>query len=555
MTPDLHVHLDAPLPDALGVGGGTALFVAGWCVPARGRVATLAFAVDGAEQPVAAAAMPRLDVLRALGPGTREAAAGAYRSGFWGLVRVPAGAGPVVVVELVARLVDGGGVRAELGRIPVEELPAAVPVPAVGAEGEGPLVAICLATYDPPPDLLRRQLDSIRTQTHRRWVCLISDDQSDPRRFADLQAAVGDDPRFVVSRSPRRIGFFRNFERALALAPPEAAFVAMADQDDAWHPDKLEVLLGAIGSARLVYSDARLVARDGTVLADTYWSLRRNNHTDLTSLLAANAVTGAASLLRRDLLDLALPFPPAQFAHFHDHWVALCALATGEIAYVDRPLYDYTQHGGAVLGHAAANRVTALRARLGSLRDDPRERVRTWRGIYFVDVARLAQVATILLDRGSADLTPPKRRALEAFLRADGSLREAARLWLRGAREYVGRPETLGAERGLAYALGWRRAVAATARDRPARRLRLDAVPPATLAPRPGHRGPDGTARVVADKVAPLEWAVRDDAPARVNLLLPTIDLEHLFGGYIAKFNLARRAGSGRTARPARPTC
>jgi hypothetical protein len=71
--------------------------------------------------------------------------------------------------------------------------------------------------------------------------------------------------------------------------------------------------------------------------------------------------------------------------------------------------------------------------------------------------------------------------------------------------------------------------------------LRLDAVPPATLAPRPGHRGPAGAARVVADKVAPLEWAVRDDAPPRVNLLLPTIDLDHLFGGYIAKFNLARR--------------
>jgi hypothetical protein len=35
--------------------------------------------------------------------------------------------------------------------------------------------------------------------------------------------------------------------------------------------------------------------------------------------------------------------------------------------------------------------------------------------------------------------------------------------------------------------------------------------------------------------------SVRDDAPARVNLLIPTIDLEHFFGGYIAKLNLARR--------------
>ena len=36
----------------------------------------------------------------------------------------------------------------------------------------------------------------------------------------------------------------------------------------------------------------------------------------------------------------------------------------------------------------------------------------------------------------------------------------------------------------------------------------------------------------------------------RINLLIPTVDLAHFFGGYIAKFNLARRlAESGRRVR------
>jgi hypothetical protein len=47
--------------------------------------------------------------------------------------------------------------------------------------------------------------------------------------------------------------------------------------------------------------------------------------------------------------------------------------------------------------------------------------------------------------------------------------------------------------------------------------------------------------REIAEKIAPLEVAVADEAPPRINLLIPTIDLEHLFGGYIAKLNLARR--------------
>ena len=170
-----------------------------------------------------------------------------------------------------------------------------------------------------------------------------------------MQRILDGDPRFVVSRSPRRLGYYHNFERALSMTPPSAAYATLADQDDRWHPEKLETLLGALGDANLVYSDARIVDRDGQLLSDTYWSRRRNNYTNLASLLIANTVTGAASLFRRELLELALPFPPRHGSPYHDHWLAVVALASGRIAYVDRPLYDYVQHRGAALGHARAN--------------------------------------------------------------------------------------------------------------------------------------------------------------------------------------------------------
>ena len=48
-----------------------------------------------------------------------------------------------------------------------------------------------------------------------------------------------------------------------------------------------------------------------------------------------------------------------------------------------------------------------------------------------------------------------------------------------------------------------------------------------------------GPVGAIAEKIAPLALDVRADAPARINLLIPTIDLEHFFAGYIAKFNLA----------------
>ncbi len=117
----------------------------------------------------------------------------------------------------------------------------------------------------------------------------------------------------------------------------------------------------------------------------------------------------------------------------------------------------------------------------------------------------------------------------------------------------MGTSRTLGAEVGLFFAFLWRRLLPLSAgrSARPARRLRLDSVPPPNLAPRPGHRVPPSSGpRSVAEKIAPLELSVRDDVPERLNLLLPTIDLKHFFGGYIAKFNLARRlAERGRRVR------
>jgi hypothetical protein len=526
----LEARLDAPLPGALAVGRGTAVFVCGTCFAPGGAIASLTLLVDGDEQPLMAHGMPRLDLLRTTG------IAASYRSGFWGLARVtPHRSAPYVELAVRARLRGGGERIAELGRIPL----AAPPEPLPGT----PTVAICMATYEPPAALFRRQVETIRAQTLEDWICVVSDDCSDPASVAAMHDAFGGDERFVLSRADRNVGFYRNFERALSLAPAGAQYVAMADQDDSWHPDKLESLTGAIGGAQLVYSDQRIIAEDGSLLADTYWGSRGNNHSSLLSLLVANSVTGAASLFPRALLDDALPFPPAQFAHFHDHWIALTALGLGDIAFVDRPLYDYVQHGAATLGHANANRMTSLRDRLTSARRGPRDRIRLWRMHYFVDVCRLMQFAAVLQMRCGDRMSGRKRRALARFSSADTSARPVVGLSRRGARELVRRrPETLGAEWMLAQALWWRRALTSSARDAPQRVLRLDAVPPPVLDPRPGARGPgDPELRAVAEKIAPLRLAVSDDAPRRINILVPTIDLQHFFGGYIAKLNLARR--------------
>jgi glycosyltransferase involved in cell wall biosynthesis len=552
----LHFQIESELPQALVVGSGTALFVCGWCYSPDARIRSLALVVDGERQAVLGHGMPRLDPFVALHPtldpfqteAVEDDPASAddpqlhsYASGFWGVARIaPRASARDCRLELRAELDDGGTAIAHVARIPISTLAAPLSVNWPHA-GRGPAVAICLASYNPPTALLQRQIESIRAQSHRNWICVISDDCSNSDRWRELQQLVDGDPRFYLSRSPRRLGFYHNFERALALAPADAEFVALADQDDFWYADKLETLLNALGDRRLVYSDARVVTRDGALISDTWWNQRHNNHTDMLSLLVANSVTGAASVFRRDLLSTALPFPPGQFAHYHDHWIALNALASGGIGYVDKPLYDYVQHGQASLGHAAANAMTPLRERLRHQRG-ARERVRMWRLHYYVDVCRLLALASILQLRHGPRMTASARRALVRFSAAEDSRRALARLAMRGLRDLsASTSETLGAEWMLAHAFLWRRLLALSARDRPQRRLRLDAVPPASLFQEPGRKGRDQAASGVADKIAPLRWRLAEDAPRRINLLIPTMDTRHFFGGYIAKLNLARR--------------
>jgi hypothetical protein len=207
----------------------------------------------------------------------------------------------------------------------------------------------------------------------------------------------------------------------------------------------------------------RVVEADGTVRSDTYWTSRRPNHDNFPSLLLGNSVTGAASMFRRDLLDDALPLPPKFGNLYHDHWLALVAAATGDIAYVDDALYDYVQHGDAVIGHAGANRGVvggSFLRRLAALRGRPPGDLRAeWRRIYFGEYCRMALTAVALEERLGDRLDPGHRRALHRALALDHS--PTALGWLAGRQvRRLWHDDTGGSEAGMLRGLLWRRALA-----------------------------------------------------------------------------------------------
>ena len=459
---DLDARLEEPRRREVAGGAGSAVFVKGRCAPPGDhRLKRLTLALGGVEHPL-------------MGHGISDRRASDLGDMWWGIVPVPAVAAPVEA-PLTLRAELDGGARAEACLASWRLLPALdverVQAPERAGDATRSLVAICMASFEPPMELFAQQIESIRSQTYDNWICVISDDNSRPDRLAGMREILGGDERFVLVPSPRRRGFYENFERALALAPAEAQYVGLADQDDRWRPDKLEVLASELArGADLAYSDTRVVDRSGRVLSDTYWRYRPNNSTDFAALLITNAITGAAALYRRELVDRALPFPPPHGDVFHDHWLALVAMATGEVRYVDRALYDYVQHPDAALGFEKAN---AGRGRWGGRLADFALRIlrlgyRLIRPVgqlrYFETYCRLALQARALEVRFGDSLAPSKRRALSRVQDCDRSLRGAAWLAFRALRPLVGRNETMGNERGLLAGIIWHRAATRRAR-------------------------------------------------------------------------------------------
>lgn len=208
--------------------------------------------------------------------------------------------------------------------------------------------AIALAAYRPRPDLFRRQLQSIAAQTVSDWICVISSDSDTDEIRQLVDEFVPGDARFrVIDTGGERLGFYLNFERALRAVPPEARWVALADQDDYWYPEKLQTLIPLLGTHDMVSGQARLVQHpSGDVLGVTE---RRNGTT--TQMTLSNQFTGSLSVIRTSVLDVAIPFPQLNSrAAAHDHWLAVCAGALGSTRVIDDVVQDYVQHDANVFG-------------------------------------------------------------------------------------------------------------------------------------------------------------------------------------------------------------
>jgi glycosyltransferase involved in cell wall biosynthesis len=217
-------------------------------------------------------------------------------------------------------------------------------------------VSVVMATFN-GAGFVAEQIGSILAQTRRPDEFVVADDGSHDETLEIVRRLLGAAPGIdvVVLPSGGGLGVAANFERGLRAATGDV--IALSDQDDVWHPDRLSTALSAFDDAALLqHADAIIVDEAGRPAGYRLFEALAVGAGELEEVAAGgafalylrrNLATGAATILRAGLRDLALPVPPGWI---HDEWLAMIAAAFGGVQILDRPVIDYRQHGSNQIG-------------------------------------------------------------------------------------------------------------------------------------------------------------------------------------------------------------
>jgi glycosyltransferase involved in cell wall biosynthesis len=212
-------------------------------------------------------------------------------------------------------------------------------------------ICITLATYN-GEKYLAQMLDSLVAQTKPADVIIAVDDGSKDSTCEILERYKDKLPlkitQFEKNRG-HRAAFSTALEKAAALLEDDD-LIFLADQDDIWLPNKLEVMSQKIGDNSMIFGDAEIIDGDG-VVTESSWRKKAEIVEQLSQqalLTGYTNVTGCMVAFKAGLLKTALPIP--QNVPVHDQWITLCATAENGYRAIADKVIQYRIHANNAIG-------------------------------------------------------------------------------------------------------------------------------------------------------------------------------------------------------------
>ena len=215
-------------------------------------------------------------------------------------------------------------------------------------------ISIVLATYNGRAHL-EKQLQSLLQQTCMPKEIIISDDGSTDGTCELLEKYCRENKIIQVIHSENQ-GINKNFQNAVSICSGE--YIAFCDQDDIWAEDKLARLSSQFSEKiLLVYGKSVLIDADDRQLPESFekyvgFKSYRGGHLPFYFYFS-NCISGHAMMVRKDLIEHALPFPESCM---YDQWLALIASAKSEIVHVREAVTFHRIHSLNAINNQEINR-------------------------------------------------------------------------------------------------------------------------------------------------------------------------------------------------------
>jgi len=203
------------------------------------------------------------------------------------------------------------------------------------------LVSIAMCSYN-GERFIKEQIDSILAQTYSNIELIIVDDGSEDNTLKIINDYIKKDSRIKLFQNEKNLGFIKNFEKAIGLCSGD--YIALADQDDIWKNNKLEVFIENIGNNLLIYSDAILIDKSSK---DTKKELIRPKGNLVKgkcnkAFMFYNCVSGNTLMFKKELIKDILPIPKE--INFHDIWIVFVASSIGTITFTSEAYTYYRRY-------------------------------------------------------------------------------------------------------------------------------------------------------------------------------------------------------------------
>jgi glycosyltransferase involved in cell wall biosynthesis len=200
--------------------------------------------------------------------------------------------------------------------------------------------SVCIAVYN-GSKYINQQLSSILVQISENDEVIIIDDASTDDTVNVINNIV--DIRVTLHKNDLNMGVIFSFDRAIRLA--KGNIIYLADQDDIWHDDKINVFTKIFfdnPTITLLLSDANIIDAKGKSIHESFFELRGDFSTGILSNCIKNKYLGCVMAFRSDMLDYIIPIPPD--IPMHDMWIGLINSIFGNVLYVDMKLVGYRRH-------------------------------------------------------------------------------------------------------------------------------------------------------------------------------------------------------------------